>query len=169
MTEKLYWKDAYMREFDALVVKVEGNAIYLDQTAFYPVGGGQLCDTGTISIEGREYMIVEVRKEGDEIKHVSDVAFEAKAGDKAHGRIDWEKRHSHMKLHTALHLLDAVIMHEHNAGMITGGQIYRDRARIDIDGDGITREKVEEMVERANRQIRLVHAPWGVDDPALLL
>ncbi|MDE1825003.1 MAG: alanyl-tRNA editing protein [Candidatus Micrarchaeota archaeon] len=154
MMEKLYWKDAYAKEFDALVTRVEGNAIYLDRTAFYPVGGGQPCDTGTILVGGKEYRITEVSKDGEDVKHMSDAAFEAKAGDKAHGKIDWEKRHAYMKLHTALHLLDALMINEQGTGMITGGQIYQDRARIDIDGDGITREKVQGMVDRANEVIR---------------
>ncbi|MBV8087125.1 MAG: alanyl-tRNA editing protein, partial [Chloroflexi bacterium] len=68
MTELLYQLDAYIRQFDAQVTRVDGNAVYLDRTAFYPTGGGQPHDLGTLG----GARVVEVRKEGDDVKHVLD-------------------------------------------------------------------------------------------------
>lgn len=150
MTEKLYWDNAYLKEFEAKVIKIEGNAIYLDRTAFYPTSGGQPNDTGKILANGKEYRIIDVRKQSDEILHICETAPEIKVGDPINGLIDWERRYALMRLHTAIHLLDAVIERDYKSGMITGGQIYVDRARVDVNMEGLTREKVQEVIERCN-------------------
>ncbi|MEM3405255.1 MAG: alanyl-tRNA editing protein [Candidatus Micrarchaeaceae archaeon] len=150
MTEKLYWKDQYMREFESKVTKVEGNKLYLEGTAFYPTGGGQPADTGRIIINGKEYRIADVANEGGEIAHISDTVFDVEAGAIAKGIIDWDRRYMHMRLHTAIHLLDAIVEKFYGSGMITGGQIFDDRARIDIDMPDLNKEKAAEIIARAN-------------------
>src|SRR4051812_27933331 len=98
MADLLYQTDAYLREFDARVTRVDGNAVYLDRTAFYPTGGGQPHDLGTLAGAS----IVEVRKDGDDVKHVLDGPIPA-VGSDVHGVIDWDRRHQLMRTHTALH------------------------------------------------------------------
>jgi Ser-tRNA(Ala) deacylase AlaX len=106
ITKRLYWEDAYRKEFDAKVVAAEGNEVTLDQTCFYPQGGGQVSDTGTIdSIR----VLQVVNKEDGEIAHVLEKPLQRMVGDTVHGVIDWDKRHRTMKLHSASHLLYYVI------------------------------------------------------------
>lgn len=150
MTEKLYWKDMYAKEFEAKVVSSKGNELILDRTLFYPTGGGQPNDTGKIIYNGAEYNVIDVRQDGD-IVHVLDKEINAKEGDTLKGIIDWERRYKLMRYHTAIHLLDAVIEKNYSAGMLTGGQIYEDRARIDIDMPDLNREKAEQILEEANK------------------
>lgn len=150
MTEKLYWKDMYAKEFEAKVVSSKGNELILDRTLFYPTGGGQPNDTGKIIYNGAEYNVIDVRQDGD-IVHVLDKEINAKEGDTLKGIIDWERRYKLMRYHTAIHLLDAVIEKNYGAGMLTGGQIYEDRARIDIDMPDLNREKAEQILEEANK------------------
>ncbi len=150
MTEKLYWKDMYAKEFEARVVSSKGNELILDRTLFYPTGGGQPNDTGKIIYNGAEYNVIDVRQDGD-IVHVLDKEINAKEGDTLKGIIDWERRYKLMRYHTAIHLLDAVIEKNYGAGMLTGGQIYEDRARIDIDMPDLNREKAEQILEEANK------------------
>src|SRR5687767_2822104 len=99
MTEALYVTDAYLREFDAIVTVVEGNAIQLDRTAFYPGGGGQPCDLGTLSAGDHRWNVAKVRKTGADIWHEVDGEPPA-AGTSVHGSVDWERRHQLMRTHT---------------------------------------------------------------------
>lgn len=152
MTEKIYLTDAYAKEFDAVIVEKNGNALVLDRTVFYPTGGGQPCDTGTVTCNGIAYNVVETKKDGERVIHITDREADAKPGDKIHGAIDWDKRYMHMKLHTAIHLLDAV-MEKRKAGSITGGQIYDDRARVDFDLPEMNREVAAKILEDTQKVI----------------
>src|SRR4051812_19315888 len=104
MTERLYYKDAYLRDFDARIMDRanDGRTIYLDRTAFYPTSGGQPFDTGTLG----GIAVTDVVDEGDRIAHV--LASPAPAGDAIHGDIDWTRRFDHMQQHTGQHLLSAI-------------------------------------------------------------
>src|SRR3989344_2277306 len=101
-TENLYFKDAYMENFDATVVEVSGDGeksgkfIVLDKTAFYPQGGGQPSDFGTIKKENEEFKVLFVGKSGDKIFHEVDKTV-LKTGDKVHCLIDWERRYKLMR------------------------------------------------------------------------
>src|SRR3954468_7432726 len=102
MTALLYLRDAYLQEFDATVTAVDGQRVALDQTAFYPTGGGQPHDTGTLA----GAPVVDVRKEGDEVWHtLADGSVAPAVGDEVEGEIDWDRRHQLMRTHTALHVL----------------------------------------------------------------
>lgn len=151
MTEKLYLDRMELREFDAHVVSAEGPELVLDRTAFYPAGGGQPSDTGNVAVGGRQYTVVDVKRSGDDVVHVLDRDFEEQGGTEVHGTIDWGRRYSAMRFHSAMHLIDGVIRaHFHSSGMCTGGQIYTDHARIDFDFEGMNREKALEIIEKAN-------------------
>jgi len=150
MTVKLYLNDSYLREFDATVVRTSGNMLVLDRTAFYPEGGGQPNDIGTITIDNVVYNVVDLKKEGDDVIHVLDREVNSKPDAHAFGRIDWERRYACMRYHTALHIIDGIMETIFKSGMITGGQIYPDRAHMDMDMPGLNKEKVAEILEKTN-------------------
>src|SRR6185436_2994698 len=104
MTGRLYYADAYLREFDALVSRVErragGAAVFLDRTAFYPTSGGKPFDTGTIGDPARLALrVLDVVDEGDEIAHIVD-GDQIVEGQPVHGVVDWARRFDHMQQHT---------------------------------------------------------------------
>ena len=145
MTEKIYLTDSYAREIDAVVASVNGQEVELDRTVFYPTGGGQPCDTGTLSFAGRSAKVTDVRKDGAKVVHALDDAAGIAEGMVVHCAIDWEKRYMHMRLHTALHIIDGIVEKKY-AGKITGGQIYDDRARMDFDVPGLDKAKAQEII-----------------------
>ncbi|MGC8652247.1 MAG: alanyl-tRNA editing protein [Candidatus Micrarchaeia archaeon] len=146
MTNKIYLSDPYVLEINAAITGVQGNTITLDRTIFYPTGGGQPCDTGIIS----NYKVVDVKKDGDEVVHVLEAEPSLKVGEVVHCAIDWEKRYMHMRLHTALHIIDGIVEKLYQ-GKITGGQIYDDRARIDFDVPNLDRAKAAEILSSAQQ------------------
>jgi len=128
-TELLYLRDAYLDEFDAVVVDRRDDAVALDRTAFYPTGGGQPHDLG--SLGGAS--VVEVHKEGEVVWHV--VQGEAPAiGEQVRGVIDWPRRHALMRTHTAMHVLCGVIWNEWRVP-VTGGNMDPLTARMDFEFD----------------------------------
>jgi len=132
-TELLYLTDAYLRSFTARVVDVdaEGRRVALDRTAFYPTGGGQPHDTGTLAGGA----VVEVRKDGDLVWHTLDGEADLpRVGDDVEGEVDWERRHSLMRTHTALHVLCGVIWNEWGKA-VTGGNMETLSARMDFEFD----------------------------------
>ncbi len=154
MTEKLYLKDSYLKEFEAKVVSLNESEklVELDKTAFYPTGGGQPSDTGIIEFDGRSYEVLDVSKSGDKVFHkVSDISGLSE-GSIIKGKVDWDKRYQHMKYHTALHIIDGVVFHDGN-GSMTGGQIYDDRARADFDIPGLDKDKVLKILEKSQEVI----------------
>ncbi len=144
MTEKLYWHDAYLHDFDATVLAIE-DKVRLDQTAFYPRGGGLVSDTGVIG----GIKVTEVLKEGEEIYHVCDLPITFSVGDKVHCALDWNKRYQIMKMHTAAHILCAIVNRETGA-LITGNQISPEGSRIDFSIEQFDREKLSGYVKMAN-------------------
>ena len=131
MTDLLYLRDAYLRDFTARVVEVDpdGRRVVLDRTAFYPTGGGQPHDTGTLG----QATVTDVRKEGDSVWHSLDGALPA-TGDEVRGTIDWGRRHALMRTHSALHVLCGVIWNEWRVP-VTGGNMEPLAARMDFEFD----------------------------------
>ncbi len=157
MAEALYMKDSYMKEFDAKVVSVnDGKFVVLDRTAFYPNAGGQLNDTGkfTRKSDGQEFKVVFVGKFSGEISHEIEPVEgkELNAGDEVTGIIDWERRYTMMRYHTAAHVLSAVIEKDTGA-LITGNQLKEEKARIDFNLEEFDREKIKSYEEKANEMI----------------
>jgi alanyl-tRNA synthetase len=118
MTDRLYYADAYLQEFDALVVRVDTRdgrtTVVLDRTAFYPTSGGQPFDVGIIDIgrpSERRLQVLDVSDdEGGDIVHVVDAPAGAlTAGQRVHGALDWTRRFDHMQQHTGQHVLSAAI------------------------------------------------------------
>ena len=127
MTELLYLRDAYLQEFDATVTAVDDERVALDQTAFYPTGGGQPHDTGTLAGAA----VTEVRKEGDVVWHTLDGDVPG-VGERVHGVVNWERRHQLMRTHSALHVLCGVIWNEWGKA-VTGGNMEPLEARMDFE------------------------------------
>src|SRR3990167_8783347 len=140
MTELLFMQDSYLIEFDATVINANGNEIELDKTAFYPEGGGQPSDVGTIEIDENVYAVVEVKKQNGKIIHTIDKAG-LKINEKIHGKIDWTRRYALMRNHTAAHVLSAV-MHRETNDLITGNQLGIGQTRIDFSLENFDRNKI---------------------------
>ena len=130
MTEELYLKDSYTKEFEARVIRLEGREVILDRTAFYPGGGGQPPDKGSLGIGPIKTTVVDVRREGGEVVHVMDRPIPDTVRD-LRGALAWGRRFAHMRYHTALHVLSGVIWRNFDA-RVTGGQMRADRARMDF-------------------------------------
>ena len=145
MTEKLFWKDAYMREFDAEVELVDGNRVVLDQTAFNPRGGGLVSDTGKLN----GMKVIEATKEGDNVFHILEAPADLRVGDRVHGELDWERRHRIMRMHTTAHILSAVV-HGETGALITGNQISPDESRVDFNLEDFDRGKMNYYIDRVN-------------------
>jgi misacylated tRNA(Ala) deacylase len=167
MSEALFREDAYRRETEARVVRTEAGGIVLDRTVFYPRGGGQAGDAGILQLAaGREIVVCDTMKgEGAEILHVPAPGQEALIGELEPGnivtaRIDWERRHRHMRFHTATHLLCAIVPHQTNGCSITA-----DYARLDFDMvEPLDREHLERELARLVAGGHAVRTVWITDE-----
>jgi len=152
MTEALYMKDSYLKKWDAKVVSVKDDKyIVLDKTAFYPKGGGQPWDEGYITRNGEKFKVVYVGKFSGEISHEVEISG-LKEGDSVSCEIDWERRYTYMRYHTACHLVSNLLFHRANA-KITGNQIELDKARMDFSMEDYSPEKLRTFVEVSNEII----------------
>jgi misacylated tRNA(Ala) deacylase len=160
MTEELFLDDSYLREFDARVVKLAGRELILDRTAFYPGGGGQPPDRGTLGVGPIRASVVDARREGGDVVHVLDNPIpETVQG--LRGELDWERRFAHMRHHTALHVLSGVIWESFGA-KVTGGQMRADRARMDFSFPGEWTLEVVGEIERLTNEALAEERPVKV-------
>jgi misacylated tRNA(Ala) deacylase len=150
MTEELFLADSYLREFEARVERLAGREVILDRTAFYPGGGGQPPDKGTLGIGPVRASVVDVRREGGDIIHVLDNPIPGTVGD-LRGELDWERRYAHMRHHTALHVLSGVIWKNFEA-KVTGGQMRQDHARMDFSFPGVWTLDVVGAIEQLTNE-----------------
>jgi misacylated tRNA(Ala) deacylase len=150
MSKELFLKDAYLKEFEALVSDLAGREVVLDRTAFYPGGGGQPADKGTLRVGPVQAHVVDARREGGDVVHVLDNAIPDTVR-KLNGEIDWERRYAHMRYHTALHTLSGVIWKAFDA-KVTGGQMRQDRARMDFSFPGEWTAEVVSEIERLTNE-----------------
>jgi misacylated tRNA(Ala) deacylase len=155
MTELIYLDDSYRTSFDAVVAGVtDDGAIVLDRTAFYPAGGGQPYDTGTLSTNGQQWTISSVTKRGGDVLHVPDDATNSPTvGATVQGQIDWDRRYRLMRTHSALHVLCGVVFREFGA-LVTGGNMALDKARMDFELEDLNPVRVARIEEVANAVIR---------------
>ena len=163
MAEELFRQDSYLKSCEATVVAVDDKGIRLDRTVFYPTGGGQPGDCGTLALpDGRTLVIADTVKADDDIAHVLAAGMPPPAvGDKVVGTVDWQRRYRHMRMHTALHVMSAVIK-----GDVTGGQVSADKSRLDfnLSGDIPAREFVTAEVNRLIALDRDVTPRWITDE-----
>ena len=160
MTEELFSGDSYMREFEARVVKLDGREVILDRTAFYPGGGGQPADKGSLGIGPVRAAVVDARRESGRVVHVLDTAIPDTVRD-LKGTLDWERRYAHMRYHTALHVLSGVIWRNFEA-KVTGGQMRTDRARMDFSFPGDWTADVVGEIERLTNEALAENRPVKV-------
>lgn len=157
MTDAIYLSDAYLKRFDAEVITVTPEGVFLDRTAFYPVGGGQPSDHGELRLaDGRVARVADVQKAAEGIRHILEPGVQLAKGDRAVGEIDWPRRYAHMRYHTALHILSGVVYRQMGS-CITGNQITAERARMDFSISGFDRAVAEGLIERMNEVIREHH------------
>jgi misacylated tRNA(Ala) deacylase len=146
VTGELFLEDAYLKEFESPVVGVSGREVILARTAFYPGGGGQPADKGTLGVGPVSAAVVDARREGDNVVHVLDKVIPDTVRE-LKGELDWERRFAHMRYHTALHALSGVIWRSFGA-KVTGGQMRADRARMDFSFPGEWTVDVVGEIER---------------------
>lgn len=151
MTKLLYMDDSYLKEFEAEVLEIMGEEVVLDQTAFYPRGGGLPEDTGII-IKGQEkYTVDQVRKEGDKVfHHVSNIGLNL--NDRIRGIVDWENRYTIMRMHTGLHAL-ASVFNRKTGALITGNQVGVDTSRLDVNIEKFDRKLIEDVFLETNEEL----------------
>ncbi len=153
-TRKLYYEDPFLREFTARVLSCEeakgGFAVVLDATAFYPEGGGQPADHGTLGT----VHVLDVHEKGGVVTHLCDGAFEP--GETVRGTIDWARRFDHMQQHSGEHICSGLICaayHCDNVGFHMGADIVTIDFNAEIDWDGLMA-----IERRANEYIYEDHA-----------
>jgi misacylated tRNA(Ala) deacylase len=167
MTEEVFREDAYRRETPAKVTAADASGIRLDRTVFYPRGGGQAGDAGVLVLaNGAELLVADTLKGASpgEILHVpaagqNAVVAALRPGDPVTARIDWDRRHRHMRFHTATHLLCAIVPHQTNGCSITAQY-----ARLDFDMvEPLEREALERELARLVGEAHAVRTVWITD------
>ncbi len=167
MTLEIYREEPYRTEAAAVVERVEAGGVVLDRTVFYPRGGGQAGDAGVLVLEGGAEVAISEAVKGSgpgEVLHVPAPGQEAVLamlgpGVPVMARIDWERRHRHMRFHTATHLLCAIVPHQTNGCSITA-----DYARLDFDMvEPLERESLERELDRLVGEAHEVRTIWITD------
>ena len=154
-TERLFFEDPYLREFDARVIEsLEGWSL-LSRTAFHPGGGGQPFDQGWISCAGSSHAVTGMREDGEMLWH--QVGAQLQPGETVRGVLDWPRRHALMRHHCLLHVVNA-LAHQRFGGLVSGAEIGVERSRVDLSVGSFTRDElpafeaaVNEVIARALR------------------
>ena len=164
MTEELFRNDGYLKSCPAKVLEVRPDGIVLDRTVFYYESGGQPGDSGRLTrADGTSVGIADTKRDKatGAILHIPQTGAPAlAAGDTVMAEIDWERRHRHMRMHTCLHLLCAVV-----PGQVTGGQIAADKGRLDfaVDTGALDKAHIESELNRLIREDHAVTPRWITD------
>jgi len=155
MTLLLYQTNSYLKEFSAKVVRImaDTHAILLDQTAFYPGGGGQVYDKGIIEFDKIKAVLKRVKYSPDGILHI----FEneepmPEAGSEVTGILDWDRRYKVMRTHTAMHILCGTIFRDYGA-LVTGGDMEPLKGRMDFEFENLTKELVAVIESAINKEV----------------
>lgn len=159
-TDLIYQRDSSLGTMDAAVIAVDGETrrVALSRTVFYPGGGGQPHDTGSLfrTVVGQRWPVIAVRKTPEGIWH--ELGGEDPlpvVGEEVQGELDWDRRYALMRMHTALHVLCGVVFRDYGS-LVTGGNMTTDRSRMDFEMDSseFTPERVAEIERRANEELR---------------
>jgi misacylated tRNA(Ala) deacylase len=153
MTGILYLEDSYLREVDATITSVKDDRyVTLDQTIFYPKGGGQPNDTGNMTNGPERYNVVYVGKLSGEVSHEVDRPG-LQIGDKVHCVLDWDRRYKLMRTHTASHLFASLLCNGTGA-LVTGNQLEEDKVRFDFSLEKFDKDTVQFYIDKANEFFR---------------
>jgi Ser-tRNA(Ala) deacylase AlaX len=150
MTLLLCLDDSYLQACDAIVQQADGTHIILDQTVFYPQGGGQPSDTGTIArlSDKKTFTVTRVKKmDGIIVHETSEPGL--LVGDCVHCDIDWQRRYKLMRMHTASHVL-ASVFHKETGALITGNQLGTDASHVDFSLETYDPDHITALVKRAS-------------------
>lgn len=164
MTKELFREDGYLKQCDAKVIEQQDNKIALDQTVFYPVGGGQPGDTGwLIRQDGAAVAVLDTIKDRDSgtIWHIIDEGLLLEQGERLSAEIDWERRYSLMRLHSCMHMLCAIV-----PALVTGGSI-RDEgtARLDFDlPEPPDKAALNDQLNALTSSDHAMHLKWITDE-----
>jgi len=156
MTELLFREDPYLRSCEATVVAVHEGGVELDRTVFYPMGGGQAGDTGSMGA----WRVLDTRKRENSVVHVLEPGAAVQPGMKVDLELDWDRRYRLMRYHTALHLLGAVVK-----APVTGGRIADDKAHLDFDieMEKLVKEALESRLHELITSAVETKASWITD------
>ncbi|MBE2182588.1 MAG: alanyl-tRNA editing protein [Anaerolineae bacterium] len=151
MTELIYHIDSLIQEFDAVVTDVipEQHEVKLDRTAFYPGGGGQPNDVGTLIHNGQTVQVIKVERGN---LHILQAETMPEVGAQIHGVLDWDRRYKLMRTHTALHVLCGVVWRDYGAS-VTGGNMEPLSARMDFEFERLEKDLVQEIEAKINAEI----------------
>lgn len=155
MTDLLYLKDSYLKEFEATVVghDVEQNGVLLDRSAFYPGGGGQLPDQGALWQGDTQFRVSKTRRGN---RHVIDGELPG-IGRCVRGELDWDRRYKIMRTHTAMHILCGVIWRDYQAS-VTGGNMDILSGRMDFEFERLAPEVIAEIERKINLEVEAARA-----------
>ncbi|MCA9982671.1 MAG: alanyl-tRNA editing protein [Anaerolineales bacterium] len=151
MTELLYPLDAYCKEFTATVTAVVAGGVVLDRTAFYPGGGGQPADAGTLSADGVDYAVSHLKRVDGQLVHFIAGPLPA-AGATVTGTLNWERRYQLMRTHTAMHILCGVVWRDYGA-QVTGGNMDPLKGRMDFEFETMSGDLVAEIEAAVNAEV----------------
>jgi len=156
MTILLYQTDSYLRSFDATISQLTNDdlGIILDQTVFYPGGGGQPPDSGKLIIESKDYTVKRATRQGMDVIHIlaENVPSIQKINNPIKGEIDWEKRYQLMRTHTAMHILCGVIFRDYGAS-VTGGSMDLLKGRMDFEFETMRKDLVQTIEAAVNIEV----------------
>ncbi len=171
VTTLLCNEDAYLREFDATVTAVTDKGVVLDQTAFYPGGGGQPPDAGVLKAGADEYTVKKLSRASGQIVHEIEGDEFPPEGASVHGVVDWDRRYSLMRTHTALHILCGVVWRDYGA-LVTGGNMEPLTARMDFELASMSADFAREVERSINEEVaaeRSVHVAVHPREEALTI
>ena len=155
MTHLLYHDDSYQQSFTARITGIDSqnHGIILDQTIFYPGGGGQPADRGWITIGKDQLQLRGIKRISGEIVHLlpDDVSM-PEVGSSLEGRLDWERRYQMMRTHTAMHILCGTIFRDYGAS-VTGGNMDPLKGRMDFEFASLKKELVKSIESAVNQEI----------------
>jgi len=152
MTTILCYDDSYLREFDATVIDSTAKGVVLDRTAFYPGGGGQPADSGTLTAGDAPYTVKKLSRRDGKLVHEIDGELPP-VGAGVHGVLDWDRRYLLMRTHTALHILCGVVWRDYGA-QVTGGNMQPGSARMDFELENMSADFAERMETLINDEVQ---------------
>lgn len=156
-TNELFRDDSYLKSCSATVTRADQNMLCVEQTIFYPLGGGQPGDTGMLSWDGGSAKIVNTRYDDGDIAHiVEDDAALPPVGSNVELTLDWDRRYRHMRMHTAMHLLGSILKYD-----VTGGNISSEKSRLDFNMEGsIDKDAVSTALDDLVKADHAVSCRW---------
>ena len=140
----------YKKEFQSKVTAVYPGIVELEETAFYHLGGGQPSDKGTLNWEDGESIVYDVRKK-NRIRHMVEGDL-PEVGDSVNGKLNWDRRYTHMRMHTSQHLVSAIVSDLYGADTV-GNQIGFDKSRIDFKPLKLSMNEIDDLIDLTNEYI----------------